>query len=104
MEWYVIVPNWITSIGTVGAVVVALFSKVIRDWYNRPKISITCPENKQCQEQINNDSDSSESSTELRIRIKLENTGNYIANHASRKIIAIQNLHLLHRTLYIILM
>lgn len=83
MEWYEIVPNWITSIGTVGAVVVALFSKGIRDWYNRPKISITCPENKQCQEQINNDSESSDSSPELRIRIKLENTGNYIANHAS---------------------
>lgn len=46
MEWYEIVPNWITSVGTVGAVVVALFSKVIRDWYNRPKISISCPENK----------------------------------------------------------
>lgn len=83
MEWYEIAPNWITSFGTVGTVIVALFSKAIKDWYNRPKISITCPENKQCQEQINNDSESSDSSSELRIRIKLQNTGNYIANHAS---------------------
>lgn len=83
MEWYNIVPNWLTAIGTVGTVIFALFSKRIRDRWNRPKIVITCPENKQCQERIRSDSESSDNSSELRIRVKLQNNGNYIANYAS---------------------
>ncbi len=83
MEWYEIAPQWISAIGTVLAVIVALFSKIIRDWYNRPRINMTCPESKQCREIIEQGSESSDSSSEIRIRIKLENSGNYIANHAA---------------------
>lgn len=83
MEWYEIVPQWITAIGTVLAVIVALFSKIIRDWYNRPIIDISCPNTNQCIEIITQGSESSDSVNEIRIRVKLENSGNYIANHAA---------------------
>lgn len=83
MKWYEIVPQWITAIGTVLAVVVALFQKLLRDWYNRPKIEITCKDNNQCMVENKAGTESSDSSNEIRIRVKLENKGNYIANHAA---------------------
>ena len=83
MRWYEIAPLWISAIGTVLAVIVALFSKIIRDWYNRPKINMSCPNSKQCQEVIEQGTESSDLASEIRIRIKLENSGNYIANHAA---------------------
>jgi len=83
MEWYEIVPQWITSIGTISAVIVALFQKRLRDWYNQPKIEITCKDNNQCKVELNSGTESSDSSKEIRIRVKLENKGNYIANHAA---------------------
>lgn len=83
MRWYEIAPQWISAIGTVLAVIVALFSKIIRDWYNRPMINMSCPNSKQCREVIEQGTESSDSSSEIRIRIKLENSGNYIANHAA---------------------
>jgi hypothetical protein len=83
MEWYEIVPQWVTAIGTILAVVVALFQKLFKDWYNRPIIEITCKDNNQCKVEINSGTESSDSSSEIRIRVKLENKGNYIANHAA---------------------
>lgn len=37
MEWYEIIPQWITAIGTAAAVIIALFQKSLRDWYNDPQ-------------------------------------------------------------------
>ena len=83
MQWYEIVPQWLTAIGTVFAVVVALFQKRFRDWYNRPKIEISCKYNNQCMVEVNSGTESSDAGSEIRIRVKLENKGNYIANHAA---------------------
>lgn len=83
MEWYEIAPQWITAIGTAAAVIIALFQKSLRDWFNRPKIEITCKDNNQCKVEIQSGTESSDSSREIRIRVKLENKGNYIANHAA---------------------
>lgn len=83
MEWNELVPQWITAIGTVGAVVVALFQKLIRDWINRPKIKITCKDDNQCKVVLNSNAESSDDSNEVRIRVRLENNGNNIANHAA---------------------
>ena len=83
MEWYEIVPQWLTAIGTVLAVLIAVFQKRLRDWYNRPKIEITCKHNKQCMVEVKSGTESSDSGSEIRIRVKLENKGNYIASHAA---------------------
>lgn len=40
--WQVILPNWINSIGTAGAVIVALFQYPIRRWLKRPRLRIIC--------------------------------------------------------------
>ena len=83
MAWYEIVPLWITAVGTLLAVVVALFQKLIRDYINRPKIQITCKDDNQCKVIINNNAESSDTSNEIRLRVRSENKGNYIANHAA---------------------
>ena len=82
MDWCECIPQWATALGTISAVIVALFQKPIRDRYNRPKIEMTYKDNKQCLVEVASP-DSSDSSKQQRIRIKLENKGNYIATHAS---------------------
>lgn len=82
MDWCENIPQWITAIGTISAVIVALFMKPIKDRVNRPKINMTYKDNKQCRVEIDSP-DSSDSSKQQRIRIKLENKGNYIATHAA---------------------
>lgn len=83
MELYEILPQWLTAVGTLLAVAIALFLKPIRDRVNRPKIEISCKDNNQCKVEIKSGTESSDSSSEIRIRVKLENKGNYIANHAA---------------------
>lgn len=82
MGWGTVLPQWLTALGTVLAVFIALFQKPFRDWYNRPKIEMTYSDNKQCKVEVNS-SESSDSSKQIRIRIKLVNKGNYIATHAA---------------------
>jgi hypothetical protein len=36
--WNNVIPTWVEAIGTFGAVVVALFARPIRDFFNRPKL------------------------------------------------------------------
>lgn len=82
-----VIPNWLSAIGTILAVIVALFQKCIRDWYNRPKITIKCNQgNNACIDIINTESESSNINKEIRIRVLLENTGNYTADYASLNI------------------
>ena len=82
MDWCECIPQWASAIGTVSAVIVALFQKPIKDRLNRPKIEMTYKDNKQCLVEVESP-DSSDSSKQQRIRIKLENKGNYIATHAA---------------------
>lgn len=82
MDWCECIPQWATAVGTIAAVLVALFQKPIRDRVNRPKIHMSFKDNKQCRVEIDSP-DSSDSSKQQRIRIKLENKGNYIATHAA---------------------
>ena len=83
IEWMNIIPQWLTAIGTVLAVIVALFQKMIRDRINRPKIEMSYIDNKQCCVEVNPDVESGDASKQLRLRIKLENKGNYMATHAA---------------------
>lgn len=82
MNWCECLPQWLGAIATFFAVVVALFQKPIRDYRNRPKISITYLNNEQCRYINTNSTDSSNKNNELIVRVKLVNSGKYIANHA----------------------
>jgi len=85
--WETIIPNWLSAIGTVLAVIVALFQKCIRDWYNRPVIEIECNQrNNACIDKIQIETESSDVNKEIRIRVRLENKGNYTADFASLNI------------------
>ena len=42
------VPQWLSGIGTILAVIVALFQKSIHNILNKPKINISCKNVKQC--------------------------------------------------------
>lgn len=83
MEWYHVIPEWLTAIGTLFAIIIALFQKIIRDWWNKPDIIISCDDKKPYIEVLSLENDSSDDSRSIRIRVKLENKGNYIANHAA---------------------
>ena len=78
-----ILPQWLTAIGTIAAVLLALFQKTIRDRIYHAKIEMTYTDNKQCHVEVNSELESTDSSKQLRIRIKLENIGNDIATHAA---------------------
>lgn len=82
MDWCECIPQWATAVGTVSAVVVALFQKPIKDRRNRPKIQMSYIDSKQCRVEMESP-DSSDSSKQQRIRIKLENKGKYIATYAA---------------------
>ena len=76
------VPQWLSGIGTILAVIVALFQKSIHNILNKPKINISCKNVKQCMVEQNleqNDSDS----RGIIVRVKIENTGNYTADNAA---------------------
>lgn len=75
-------PNWLEAIGTIGAVLVALFQKEFRDWRNRPKIKIECGTIIPFIQEVSGNSDSSDDNKELIIKIKLLNEGKNNAQHA----------------------
>ncbi len=79
--WTDIIPVWLTAIGTVSAVIVAIFGRTIREWRCRPKIDITI-DKKPCIETKETESDSSDKDKIIQIRIKLVNNGKSVANHA----------------------
>lgn len=74
-------PNWLSAIGTVGAVLVALFHKQYRNWRNRPKLDITCGKGTPYIEEFEYNIDSSTKEKEIRIRLRVDNTGKYTADH-----------------------
>ena len=71
MEWCEVIPEWLSALGTVGAVIVALFQKTISDWYNKPKISITCPDNNRCRVESSANTDNQSKGRELKVRLKI---------------------------------
>lgn len=78
--WTVVLPEWLSAVGTIGAVFVALFGKPVRNYFNRPKITLTCDKTTPFVEEIKTNPQSSTEEKEIRIRVKLENTGKYTAN------------------------
>ena len=72
---------WLEAIGTILAVLVALFQKEFRDWLNKPKIKIECGTKIPFIQEIEEKSDSSDDNKELIIRIKLLNEGKNNALH-----------------------
>lgn len=79
--WSASVPEWMSAIGTIGAVLIALFWKSIRQWWNKPRIEVSCKKSNPCVEEIMEDNQSSSGTKEIRLRVKLINSGNYIANN-----------------------
>lgn len=80
--WTEIIPSWLEAIGTVLAVLVALFYKPIIDFITRPKFKITCPNNNICIEKINVANESSTIEKRTIIRVKIENTGKSATTHS----------------------
>lgn len=83
MEWYEIAPQWLSATGTLVAVLVALFQKSMRDWIKRPKIKISCPDNKKCRVEYSSNTENQDSGRELKIRVKILNEGRNVASHAA---------------------
>lgn len=81
--WSNVIPAWLSAMGTVGAVIVAIFARPIRDWWCRPKITTECnPNNKACVEVINSETETSDTSQSIKIRILLQNNGSNVAFHS----------------------
>ena len=81
--WQELLPNWLSSIGTIGAVLIALFQKPLASWIHRPKISVDCNDKTPYVETITNNADSSICEKGLKIRVKVENTGKITADKCS---------------------
>ena len=82
-SWYEWVPAWISGVGTVLTVIVALCGKAISDWVRRPKIEIDCPRNSvQCKEKKEPFA-SNDGASEIRIRVRICNSGKRSANDSS---------------------
>ena len=79
--WTDVIPNWLSSIGTIGAVLVALFQRRISVFINRPKIKISCANSSPFVEEIISNKDSSTDEKEMIIRVLVENTGRTTADH-----------------------
>lgn len=81
--WTNVIPTWFSAIGTVGAVVVAIFARPIRDWWCRPKITMECNrKNNACVEVLNSEAETSDTSKSIKIRVLLQNNGSNVAYHA----------------------
>ena len=81
--WYEWVPSWISSVGTILTVVVALCGKAILDWVTRPKITISCPSNSDLCKERKESRASKDGASEIRIRVLLRNRGKRAANDSS---------------------
>ena len=83
IENYEVITSWLTAIGTVSAVFVALFGRYIHQWTHKPRIKMEYSgENTPCLELIKTEAVSSEKCEELKIRIKVINCGRSSANSA----------------------
>lgn len=77
--WSTVIPSWLTAVGTVLAVLWALFQGQVRRWYNKPKIKVTSKADKPYVEERAQESTSSSNDMELSIRVGIENTGRWNA-------------------------
>lgn len=75
-------PDWLTAIGTIGAVLVALFQKPIISWLKRPKIKMEYESKTPCEEVIDEASTSSNKDKRIVIRIRVRNDGKYTADYS----------------------
>jgi hypothetical protein len=83
-EIFKILPDWLTAIGTLGAVLVALFWNPIRKWWNRPQINITIANEEPFVEIVSKDSiNSSSVDKNMVIRVCITNKGKYSADYAA---------------------
>lgn len=73
--------NWLTAIGTIGAVLVALFKDSIARWWYRPKIEISYKHTHPFKEEKEDASSSSSLKKRLVIRVCIENRGKSIADN-----------------------
>ena len=78
-----VLPEWLTAIGTVCAVLVALFGGAIKKWINRPKIAISIDNNSPyIEEYIMGTTDNSIDEKRLVLRVCITNSGKYTADYA----------------------
>lgn len=83
-EIFKILPDWLTAIGTLGAVLVALFWNPIRKWWNRPQINISIANEEPFVEIVSKDSiNSSSVDKNMVIRVCITNKGKYSADYAA---------------------
>lgn len=83
-EIFKILPDWLTAIGTMGAVLVALFWNPIRKWWNRPQINISIANEEPFVEIVSKDSiNSSSVDKDMVIRVCITNKGKYTADYAA---------------------
>lgn len=83
-EVFKILPDWLTAIGTLGAVLVALFWNPIRKWWNRPQINISIANEEPFVEIVSKDSiNSSSVDKNMVIRVCITNKGKYTADYAA---------------------
>ena len=79
--WGIYVPNWLSSIGTISAVFLALFQRRISLWFNRPIIRAYYHHKHPYYDEDETCSSSSNSDRKLKIRIRIENSGKTTADH-----------------------
>lgn len=77
--WTEVIPAWLEALGTIGAVVLALFQRAIRNWWNRPKIKVTCGTKEPYVIETDGNTSTSEGDKEMRVRIRIVNEGKYSA-------------------------
>ncbi|MBE6322377.1 MAG: hypothetical protein E7073_05105 [Bacteroidales bacterium] len=83
-EIFKILPDWLTAIGTLGAVLVALFWSPIRKWWNRPEINMSIVNEEPYVEIVSMDSiNSSSVDKNMVIRVCITNKGKYTADYAA---------------------
>jgi hypothetical protein len=83
-DFFKILPDWLTAIGTMGAVLVALFWNPIRKWWNRPQINISIANEEPFVEIVSKDSiNSSSVDKNMVIRVCITNKGKYTADYAA---------------------
>lgn len=76
-------PEWLSAIGTISAVLVALFGGAIKRWINRPKITISVDNMSPYIEELAMDTtDSSICEKRLVIRVCITNNGRHTADYA----------------------
>lgn len=78
-----ITADWLTAIGTIGAVVTALFLPLIRNVWYRPKFTFSAGRENNCVEEVKTQLETSEEEKMIKIRLRVTNTGRGVARSVS---------------------